>query len=116
MDESWKEQARREREEASQKEEGRPARRGPASRPDILFLINSLAMQALLYMGELAIAEKERPEPDLEQAKYAIDLLAVVEEKTKGNLTAEEEKVLKSVLYDLRTRYVAVAGVRNPMG
>ena len=42
-------------------------------------------------------------------AKHSIDMLALLEEKTRGNLDGEEERILQQVLYDLRMRYVAIA-------
>ena len=45
-------------------------------------------------------------EPDLELARYNIDMLMALEEKTKGNLTPEEEQLMEDVLYDLRLRYI----------
>jgi hypothetical protein len=71
-------------------------------------LINSLATQSLLSMGVVAPRGVE-PEVNLDMAKFNIDLLGVLEEKTKGNLSAEEQKLLDNVLYEVRSRYVAVA-------
>src|SRR5688500_18640500 len=71
-------------------------------------LVNSLATQALLYLGVLAPRGAE-PQIDLDLSKFNVDLLGVLEEKTRGNLTEEEQKLLDNVLYDVLTRYGAVA-------
>ena len=51
----------------------------------------------------------KKREKNLEEAKYTIDLLEMIEEKTKGNLTPEEKRYLDQILYDLRMRFVASA-------
>jgi len=74
----------------------------------IATLVNSLMTQVLLYLGELAPRGAE-PQVNLDMAKFNIDLLGVVEEKTKGNLTPDEQKMLDTALYETRMRYVQVA-------
>ena len=64
----------------------------------------SLGSSVLMYLGEAADGNK--PAKNLPMAKHAIDLLTVLEVKTKGNLSAEEEHILGSLLFDLRLRYV----------
>jgi hypothetical protein len=49
----------------------------------------------------------DKKEEDLPQAKFIIDTLGMLQEKTKGNLTPEESKLLENMLYELRTQYVA---------
>ena len=71
-------------------------------------LVNSLMTQVLLYLGELAPRGAE-PQVNLDMAKFNIDLLGVLEEKTRGNLTEEEQKLLDTALYEVRMRYVQVA-------
>jgi hypothetical protein len=71
-------------------------------------LVNSLMTQVLLYLGELAPRGVE-PQVNLDMAKFNVDLLAVLEEKTKGNLTPDEQKLLDTALYETRMRYVQVA-------
>lgn len=73
------------------------------------FLIASLIMQAQVQLGMFAMpgTEGDGPqEPNLPWAKHVIDLLGVVEEKTKGNLTMEEQRILGNSLTELRFRYV----------
>jgi hypothetical protein len=71
-------------------------------------LVNSLMTQVLLYLGELAPRGVE-PQVNLDMAKFNIDLLGVLEDKTKGNLGADEQKMLDTALYETRMRYVQVA-------
>jgi hypothetical protein len=72
---------------------------------DFATLILSLGSSAVASMGESG-GPGDKPARDLPMAKHAIDLLSVLEEKTKGNLTSEEEQILESLLFDLRLRYV----------
>ncbi len=60
---------------------------------------------AYVHLGD---APAEGTEPDLELARQNIDLLELLQQKTKGNLTGEEERLLAQALYDLRARYVEV--------
>jgi hypothetical protein len=71
-------------------------------------LVNSLMTQVLLYLGELTPRGVE-PQINLDMAKFNIDLLGVLEEKSKSNLTPEEQKLLDTALYETRMRYVNVA-------
>lgn len=92
-----------------------PARtpEAPRSLPpaDFATLVLSLGSSAVMYMGEAPDPEGKTPTRNLPMAKNAIDLLTVLQEKTKGNLTAEEEQILESLLFDLRLRYVEAVKV-----
>ena len=67
----------------------------------------SLATTAAVHFGDVADPSSgQKPAPNFEAAGHAIEMLALLEEKTKGNLTDEEERFLKQVLYQLRVRYV----------
>ena len=71
----------------------------------------SLATTAALHFGDLADPETgRRPEPDIESAKRIIELLEMLQAKTKGNLIPEEEKLLDDLLYELRMRFVQAQG------
>lgn len=69
----------------------------------------SLGSSSLMLMGEQLDPRQEAMPVNLPQAKEIIDLLSVLEEKTKGNLTSEEETVLRDMLYALRMKYVTLA-------
>jgi hypothetical protein len=71
-------------------------------------LVNSLVTQILLYLGDLTPRGVE-PQVNLDMAKFNIDLLGVIEEKSKGNLSPEEQRLLDNTLYEVRMRYVSVA-------
>ena len=71
-------------------------------------LVQSIVTQALFAMVEIAI-RGQAPSIDLDSAKHHIDTLGVLEEKAKGNLTPEEQRMLDSALYETRMRYVNVA-------
>ena len=67
----------------------------------------SLASSAAIHFGDLPDPESgKRAEVNLEGASQMIEILALLEEKTRGNLTAEERQVLEQVLYELRMRFV----------
>lgn len=65
-----------------------------------------LSSQALIQMGSVPNPLNHKTEVNLEAAQHTIDTLAMLEKKSKGNLTHEEESTLQEVLYNLRMRYV----------
>lgn len=68
--------------------------------------ILGLSTQALIYMGEVPLAPGQPVQTDLSAAQQMIDMLALLQQKTKGNLDRDEEAMLEHVLFDLRMRYV----------
>ena len=111
IDSDWKTEAAREKEKLAEAEAktasssaGAP---GVAGFPD---LVNMLAMQAAIALGGYQGPGGERIPPNPAAAKHQIDLLDVLEQKTKGNLSEEEKRVLDTVLYELRMQYVQMAG------
>lgn len=66
----------------------------------------SLASSAMIHLGQAPSPESGTSEVSLPLAKQTIDILALMEEKTRGNLTDEEAKLLSTLLYDLRLRFV----------
>jgi hypothetical protein len=117
VDEDWKAEAQKEKEilAAKEKAEKKKAQeekqaRGPLPEGNFAALISTLTTQTLFALGLLQIKGQETKEPDLELARYHIDMLETLQEKTKGNLTPEEEKVLAGTLNELRMGYVKVAG------
>jgi len=119
VDEDWKKQAQQEKEilaaqEAEEKKKTKAddeagLRRGPLPKGDIAGLISMLTTQALFALGVLGVKGQEQREPDLELARYNIDMLEALEAKTKGNLTAEEQQALTNTLSELRMGYVQIA-------
>lgn len=82
---------------------------GEQDQPQVSFIafIFSLASNAAVHFGDLPdpLTHETRP-PDLEAAAQLIEIIAMLEEKTRGNLTAEERQLLDQVLFELRMRYV----------
>jgi hypothetical protein len=73
------------------------------------FLTISLKTQTELSLGLLHFGEeKDRPEPDLRTARHSIDILAMLQEKTKGNLSLEEQRLIENSLTELRFRYIQI--------
>ena len=80
-----------------------------AAEPALSFtaFVLSLASTAAIHFGDLPDPESgARAEPNLEGAAQMIEILALLEQKTRGNLTAEERQILEQVLYELRMRFV----------
>jgi hypothetical protein len=76
--------------------------------PEVTFstFVFSLSSSALVHLGEIPDPSTNRLEQDLALAKQIIDTLGMLQEKTRGNLELDEDRLLKNVLYDLRLRYV----------
>jgi len=73
------------------------------------FIVLSLRAQAEMQLGLMHFGEEEKPEPDIAMARHTIDLMAVLLEKTKGNLEIEEQRLLENSLTELRFRFVQVS-------
>ncbi len=119
IDEDWKQEAQKEKEVLAAKEEvekketeEQKATRGPLPKGDFAALVSMMVTQALFAMGLLEVdgQEGKKREPDLHIAKYNIDMLETLEEKTKGNLSEDEAKVLENTLSQVRMAYVQVSG------
>ena len=116
IDADWKAQAQAEKERLAQQEQeaaakgdgDAPGGRGALPAADFKGLVGTLASQAVMGLGAMPDPQGRGVMIDLEGAKFAIDLLAVVEEKTKGNLTEDEDQELAAVLVELRARFVQI--------
>jgi hypothetical protein len=86
-------------------EEDRP---GDLPKIDFATFVVSLSHNALVHMGDALDPTGAPQQPNLELARQTIDLLGLLEQKTHGNLTGEEERILSATLYDLRLRFVEV--------
>jgi hypothetical protein len=80
----------------------------PMPPPTFDFLVFSLKTQAEIRLGLLKFGE-EQEEPDLSAARHAIDLLAMIHEKTRNNLSTEEQRLIENSLTELRFRFVQVS-------
>jgi len=78
-------------------------------KPSFEVIVSTYATQAAVALGQMPNPLTKKTEKDLPQAKFAIDLLQILDEKTKGNRTAEEDKFLSDCLYQLRMVYIAQA-------
>lgn len=78
----------------------------PLPEPGLKTFFSGMAGQVLINMGLFANPVTGKKEVALEQAKYSIDLMQILQDKMQGNLTDEEEQLIKTMLYDLRMRYV----------
>jgi len=114
IDSDWKAQAQAEKERLAQKEHEREAGKksaGPGGPDDLSpaefrTLVSMMASQALMALGGYGDQKSGKVMVDLPGAKLAIDLIAVLEEKTKGNLSAEESAELAEILAAVRSRFV----------
>jgi len=84
----------------------------PPPVPDVTFsaFVYSLSTSALVHLGEIPEPITEKMDKNLPLAKQTIDILGILQDKTKGNLAQDEENLLNSFLYDLRMRYVKAMG------
>jgi len=115
IDSDWKAQAQAEKERLSADEakrgEDSPAGDASGKLPEASFqtLVGLLASQAIMGLGAMADQKTGSVSVDLEGSRFNIDLLGVLEEKTKGNLSDEESKELTQILQELRNRYVYIS-------
>jgi hypothetical protein len=117
VDEDWKDQAKKEKDVLAEKEkaeqpvktEEQTGSRGPLPKGDFAALISMLVTQALFALGLIQVEGHDKKEPELDIAKYNIDMLETLEEKTKGNLTETEQKVLTNTLSEVRMAYVKMS-------
>lgn len=115
VDDDWKTQAQADKaklaEEVESKAEAKqqPAQTHELPQASFPVLVNSLMTQIFFSLGAIEDPQTKKRFIDLALAKHHIDMLAVLEEKTKGNLSEEESKLLDQVIYETRMQYVQVA-------
>jgi hypothetical protein len=80
---------------------------------DFVTFVLSLATNAMGSLGLVPRGDGKATPPDLPLARQTIDILALLQDRMRGNLTGEEERILETVLYDLRMTYVRVASGRG---
>ncbi len=87
-----------------------PNQEGKCVMPEVTFmaLVMSLNSSALFHLGEIANPETGEKLIDFSLARHAIDTLMLLQEKTRGNLDADETEMLKNILYDVKIRFVQV--------
>jgi len=126
VDDDWKTEAAREKAKLADetKDVGAP---GALPTPKFAELVNMIAMQAVVGLGGMTTPDGQHIPPELDLAKHHIDMLSVLEDKTKGNLDEEETKMITESLSELRQNFVMLmeqvkeqqmksgqAGVTNP--
>jgi hypothetical protein len=107
IDESWKDAVEKEKESVNKGEEQIPPE------PDFNFFITTLGMQAAIFLGQIPNPNTNKKEENLNQAKFIIDTLGLLKEKTKGNLSNDESGLLENLLYELRMQYIAKTSKKN---
>ena len=78
-------------------------------KPEFSHLVETFGTQALMYLGKIMNPLTNKVETNLQIAKYQIDILEILEDKTKGNLTSEEESMLSNILNTVRMTYIDVS-------
>ncbi len=115
VDEDWKEQAAKEKDNLAEQEqtdkENQDDQQQPRDLPpaDFAGLVSMLATQAFFALGVIRTKEDEEPQVNMPLAQYNIDMLGIIEEKTKGNITDEEKKLLEGTIHQLRMAFVQVS-------
>jgi hypothetical protein len=108
IDEQWK--------EAVEKEKGKSQAENTfiTQEPDFNFFVTTLALQASIFLGVVVNPANNQKEENLPQAKFIIDTIAMLKDKTKGNLSKEEEALIENVLYELRVQYITQTKGNKP--
>lgn len=101
VDETWKEKAKTPEPQAQSQKENTEF-----PKADFNFFLSSLAMQAWIGLGAIPNPATQKTEESLGQAKFIIDILDILKEKTKGNLNKEEAQLLEHILYELHMSFV----------
>ncbi|MBP7088888.1 MAG: DUF1844 domain-containing protein [Candidatus Omnitrophica bacterium] len=99
VDEGWKDQVEKEKREAKESQQ-------QYHEPTFSIFLSSLGMQAMIALGKLENPATGKIENNLEQARFLIDTLEIIKEKTKNNLDAKEESLINDYLFNLRMAYI----------
>jgi hypothetical protein len=120
IDEDWKSRVQAEKEEAAHTMPTSPSQSAAGQQPaydpgdismppaSLELLVSSLATESLMALGAVPHPATGKPELRPNQAKYLIDTIDVLRQKTGGNLTSSEQQMMESVLHELRMAYIAV--------
>ncbi len=113
VDESWKDSVQKEKESlspgAKKNLQGEGLEEDSAD-TGFSFFISTLGMQTLIALGEVAHPSTGEKTAELSQAKYLIDVIQMLSDKTRGNLSAEETTAIQNLLYELRMKFVQKSG------
>lgn len=118
IDESWKEKAEAQKEKPQPPEEKPQAPQDKAAEQsgspedyqvDFTGYVTSLGFQAMIFLGEIPHPVTNKTEKNLKQAKFLIDTMVLLRDKTKGNLTEQEQAILDAAVYELQMKYVEIS-------
>ncbi|MFC1658341.1 DUF1844 domain-containing protein [Candidatus Omnitrophota bacterium] len=101
IDESWKDAVSKEKQTSVNEQEAVPPE------ANFSFFVSTLALQISIFLGQIPNPATNKKERNLPQAKFLIDTLDLLQDKTKGNLSSEESNLLENVLYELKMQYVS---------
>jgi hypothetical protein len=105
IDDTWKENVEKEKEK---EKKDHPEEEGSLPiEPDFSFFVTTLSIQCAIALGQMPNPVTNLKEENLAQAKLIIDTLAMIKEKTQGNLNTEEDSLIDNVLYELRMQYLS---------
>jgi hypothetical protein len=113
VDDDWKQQAKKDKEKLAEEAKKEKTQENQRQFPPGNFsaLVSMLTTQVLFALGVVVpkeLEDKAPPEPDFDLAKYNIDILADLQEKTKGNLSKEEADMLKQTVSQLQMAFVQI--------
>lgn len=104
VDESWKDSIAKEKQSG---EAPKPQEQVPEA--SFSFFVSTLSLQASIFLGLIPNPATKKREKNLEQARFIIDTLNLLKDKTEGNLTGDESNLLENMLYELRTQYISAS-------
>ncbi|MBU2541173.1 MAG: DUF1844 domain-containing protein [Candidatus Omnitrophica bacterium] len=107
IDEDWKKTAKEEKAQKPEGAEGDDSKDGfLPDEPNFTFFVSTLGMQASIALGDMPNPVTKEQKVDLRQAKFFIDTLTMIKDKTSGNLALEEDNFIDTLLYELKMRFV----------
>lgn len=101
IDESWKESIAKQKGDIKQGKDSMP------QETSFSFFISTLTLQGSIFLGQIPNPVTKKSEKNLPQAKFIIDTLDMLKDKTKNNLNDDENKLLENILYELKMQYIA---------
>lgn len=108
VDESWKSDIKKEKEKLKDSGE-KVSKEREMPEADFRSFVTGLIMQGLMFMGEIPDPVSRKKTRNLPQAKYMIDILMMLREKTAGNLIGEEQEILEGALHELQMKFVKMS-------
>lgn len=112
VDESWKETAETQKENLDHAPAEESKQESPAETAgfEVNFVnyVTSLGFQTMIFLGEIDNPITQKKDQNLDQAKFLIDTLAMLKEKTQGNLSEQEDSLLSATVYELQLKFVEI--------